>query len=76
MMRYYFHIHDRDTFIEDDEGICLPDLEAAMTEGWASAGDLLEAEIQLGHGVHDQFIEVKDEQGRCVGIVGARKLLH
>ena len=75
-MRFYFHIRDNDTFIEDDEGIYLPNLEAATDEAWASVSDLLEAEIKLGHGVTTQVIEMADEQGRSIGIFGARKLLH
>jgi uncharacterized protein DUF6894 len=42
MPRYYFHIRDGDTFILDDEGFELADMEAVKIEAFRSAMDLLQ----------------------------------
>jgi hypothetical protein len=41
MTRFYFHIHDPQGVIPDEEGAELPDIEAAKKEAEESAKELL-----------------------------------
>jgi hypothetical protein len=40
MARYFFDTRDNDIFLEDDEGVDLPDLEAVKFQASASLGEL------------------------------------
>lgn len=61
MPRYYFDTRDDDLFIEDDEGLDLPDLDAARAQaakGLAEmAIDVLPSSIQ-----RDMAVEVRDQR--------------
>jgi hypothetical protein len=59
MARYYFDWRDNDDFLEDDEGMDLPDLEAAKVEACRS---LIERarDVLPGADRHSLSIEVRD----------------
>ena len=62
MALYRFHIRDMSGFFEDDEGVDLPDLHAALTEALRSAHEFLD-ELPSVAGM--QFV-IADEAGRVV----------
>ena len=65
MAFYRFHVQDVSGFFEDDEGIDLPDLHAALSEALRSAREFLaEASSEAGM----QFV-IADEVGRVLFIV-------
>jgi hypothetical protein len=59
---YRFHVRDASGLIEDEEGIVLPDLYAALAEALHSVGELMEDASPL---MAVQF-EIADETGRVV----------
>ena len=62
MPRYFFHIID-DTITRDEEGLSLPDLEAARLAAERGARSLMAEEVMNGRLSLDHRIEVADEQG-------------
>ena len=65
MAFYRFHVQDVSGFFEDDEGIDLPDLHAALSEALRSAREVLD-ELPSEAGM--QFV-IADEVGRVVLMV-------
>ena len=63
MPRFHFHLHEEDE-VEDDEGLELPDLAAAMAHALESARDIACANIVEHRTVDlDHFVEVTDGEG-------------
>jgi len=60
MPRYYFNIRDGYDVDEDDEGIELPDIEAARAEALATVEELRDQLADAG----DIELEITDETGR------------
>jgi hypothetical protein len=69
MPRYYLHIRTADGMLLDEEGIDLPDLNAARELALASARDLLGDAIKAGKGVVAESIVVADADGHELVIV-------
>ena len=70
MALYRFHIRDMSGFFEDDEGVDLPDLHAALTEALRSAREVLD-ELPSEAGM--QFV-IADEEGRVVLMVPIQEM--
>ncbi len=64
MPRYFFHICDGSGVTDDEEGLELPDADAARTEALRGARALMADEIQHGVLTLASFIDVEDEEGR------------
>jgi len=65
MPRYYFHVRDHTRAIIDEEGIELPDLEAAREEAVAAARELMSQSILKGESCDGRVFDIADVQG-CV----------
>lgn len=63
MPRYYFHLHGQREKLRDDEGLVLPDCEAAWYQAVRSAREVIRADLQLGCDYDARFIEIADERG-------------
>ena len=63
---YYFHIRGNGTDFPDDDGMELPDAEAAREQALIGARGILAAEVLEGRLPLDDRIEVEDEHGRLV----------
>jgi hypothetical protein len=61
MPRYYFNVRDGFDLDEDDEGVELPDVEAAKAEAIATVEELRD---ELGADAAGIELEVTDEEGR------------
>lgn len=62
MPRYFFDTDNGELLVQDDEGIELPDAEAARTIGVAALSDM--ARDRLPNGDRRTFtVRVRDEQG-------------
>jgi hypothetical protein len=66
MPRYYLHMSDGNGFIEDEEGIDLPDAEAARATALRCARDVMMGEVRSGTLDLTSFIEVEDEQRKLL----------
>lgn len=63
MPRYYFHVAREGGRLQDEEGLALPDAEAAWYQAVRSARELVRAELTLGGRWDRQAIEICDEGG-------------
>ncbi len=61
MPRYYFNVRDGYDLDEDEEGVELPDLEAARAEAQATVEELRD---ELGAEAESIQLEITDEEGR------------
>lgn len=71
---FYFHVRSEGSVLQDDEGIDLPDRDAAGTEAAASARDIVAERVKSGKpfGLDDVF-EITDESGQLVLTVPFRE---
>ncbi|HEX8623305.1 MAG TPA: hypothetical protein VF718_15155 [Allosphingosinicella sp.] len=68
MPRFFFKVRD-DVVVDDEEGMVLPDVEAARLQGIRSARALaceqvLHGRLNVGHS-----IEIQDEEGRQIATI-------
>lgn len=61
MPLFYFHICNGQGFIEDEEGLDLPDQEAARMQAMTGARDFMAGDLREGRLDLASFIEVEDE---------------
>jgi hypothetical protein len=61
--RYYFDIRDDDGFAPDEEGLELPDIEAAQQEAALSLADMARDAVRISRNAHLIQIEVRDDNG-------------
>ncbi len=62
MARYFFHVRDRDRFIEDQDGLDLADLHAVLDEALR-----IDREFGTeGTGIYGMELEITDADGRTV----------
>ncbi len=66
MPRYFFHIREIESTVEDTEGIEFPDEAAVRKEAVRSARDLMVEHIRRGLDVSGWSYEVTDEHGRPI----------
>ena len=66
MPRYYFHLEGRGSRLTDDQGITLPDAEAAWYQAVRSAREAIRADLQLGACWRERSVEIRDEGGAPV----------
>lgn len=63
MKRFFLHIRDGTTLIEDLEGSVLPNVEAAREEAMQAAREIIASKILSGEVVDGQTFEITDETG-------------
>lgn len=76
MPRYYFHLARDGGRLQDEEGLALPDAEAAWYQAVRSARELIRAEPTLGVRWDDQSIEICDEVGARIESVALADIVH
>ena len=62
MARFYFDLRENGTFIEDEEGMSLPDLAAAKYEAAVTAAEIGRDRLPEG-GLQSVTMDVRDEKG-------------
>ncbi len=65
MARFYFHIRKGEALLEDDEGLDLPDLNAAREQALLSAREVVADAVKFGRPAPDCFV-ITDESGHEV----------
>ena len=68
MPRYYFDIYN-DVVTKDEEGLDLPDDEAAMARAVFEVRELAAESVRRGHLVGSHRVEVLDRDRNCMGVV-------
>ena len=69
MPRYFFHLDGPDARLRDEEGLVLPDPEAAWYQAVRSAREMIRAELHLGTSWDGQAIAIADDKGAPVNRV-------
>ena len=75
MGRFYFHLKDGDRIITDEDGLDLPDLDAARREAILGARELLADAIKAGKSKVPDALVIADEAGRALEVVPLVDLL-
>lgn len=65
MPRFFFHVYD-DLVAHDDEGIVLPNLDAARLQALMGARELMQEQLKHGYISLSHWIDVLDEAGALV----------
>ena len=65
MPRYFFNVYD-DVVAIDEEGLELPNLQAARLQALAGARDLIVTQVRHGYMVRSHWIDVADVKGEIV----------
>ena len=76
MPHYYFHLAREGGRLQDEEGLKLPDAEAAWYQAVRSARELIRGELALGTRWDSQAIEIFDEAGSRVDQVALADIVH
>jgi hypothetical protein len=76
MPKYFQHLFDGRDHIEDFEGSEFPDAVSAIADAEEGGRQMLAERVRAGQVVAGQRIEIQDEAGSVVGIVGLRGLLR
>ncbi len=76
MARYYLHIRESGTLIEDFDGIDLPDLAAARAEALAAAREILAERLLGGDVLNGQTFEIMDDRGTLLASVPFKEALR
>ena len=76
MPRYYFHLACDGGRLQDEEGLALPDAEAAWYQAVRSARELIRADVALGTRWDGHAIEIVDERGSPVDRLSLADIVH
>ena len=76
MPRYFFHLGDSAGHLTDEEGMELPDAEAAWFQAVRSARELIQADLCLGSSWQDRRLYIEDEAGAPVQQVPFAELVN
>lgn len=76
MPRFYFHLARDGGRLQDEEGLALPDAEAAWYQAVRSARELILADLTLGVRWDHQAIEIVDEGGTPVDKLALADIVH
>ena len=76
MPRFYFHVARDGARLQDEEGLPLPDAEAAWYQAVRSARELIRADVALGTRWDTQAIEIFDEGGARVDRLPLADIVH
>ena len=76
MPRYFFHVREGRDLSRDSEGQLLPNAEAARREAMAAAREILGEKLLHGGSLNTRQIEIADETGHVVDVVGVNDVLY
>lgn len=76
MPRFFFHLQEAEQRIQDDVGIELPDVQAALDYAEQAARDILSDEVRQGEVVDQESIQVIDESGALVSSLLVKSVVN
>lgn len=75
MPRFFLHLRDGET-VCDEEGMLLPDVEAALEEARKAARDVMADQVKQGYLTLRDCIEIVGEDGQRAAMVAFRDALQ
>jgi hypothetical protein len=75
MPRYFFNVREGDTLSRDTEGQELVDVQAARREAFCASREILGEKLLHGGSLDHRTIEITDDSGAVVDMVGSRDVL-
>jgi hypothetical protein len=75
MPRFHLHLWDCGNFIADDEGVELPDEDAALTIAERTLTALLCEDVRVGRTQLNRCIVIADGQGRTLAELSTAQIL-
>ncbi|MEA3008589.1 MAG: hypothetical protein QOJ91_281 [Sphingomonadales bacterium] len=76
MPHYYFHLAREGARLQDEEGLMLPDAEAAWYQAVRSARELIRGDLALGTRWEREAIEICDSGGSRLDQVALADIVH
>jgi hypothetical protein len=76
MPRFFFHFRGHDASVKDEDGLTLPDEEAAWYQAVRSARERIGIDGQLGCCSADHAVEIEDESGFPVAVIPLQEILN
>ena len=76
MPRYFFHMIEGDDFVEDPEGMELPDIASVHEEAIQAAREILASKVRTGQIIDGQQFLIVDEDGRQITTIPFKAALH
>jgi hypothetical protein len=73
---FFFHVRTGERFARDEEGIDLPDLDAARQEATASVREIVANAILAGEPVGDRAVHVVDQTDALVFAIQFRDVIR
>lgn len=71
MPRYFFHIRERDQFVQDDEGMVFDDLASAKNEAQESCRELVIERLKDRQKFSGLKVLIADANGNTLAVVTA-----
>jgi hypothetical protein len=76
MPRFFFHFHGHGAPVRDEDGLALPDAEAAWYQAIRSARELMKVEQHCDCGWANQAVEIEDEGGFPVAVIPLQEIVN
>jgi hypothetical protein len=76
MPRYFFHFHDGNLLEPDEDGLEMPDLDAAYLEAFEAAKEIWIDAIRTMHNPSRERFEVADDSGNTLLIVPLNEVME
>ena len=76
MPRYFFNIRSPDSYLADENGIVLRDINEVSTEAIKGARGILAAHLRAGRPVDHEKFEVTDEDNDIVFVLRFRDVVN
>jgi len=76
MMRYFFHLLDRDELIEDHEGIEAADTRSVVEEAVQAVREMFSDGLLRGENHSEAALLIHNQEGQQVGVVRLDEVLR
>jgi hypothetical protein len=76
MPRFFFHFHGQGAPLRDEDGLTLPDEEAAWYQAVRSARELIGIDLQRDCCLANQAVEIEDESGFPIAVISLQEVVN
>ena len=76
MTQFFFHVRDGEDYLQDEEGVDLPDLDTAQHEAVLAAREMISEMVLKGQIIDGQTFEIADADGRILTVVSFKSAIR